>query len=364
MSIISNNFLSSKITRTRHIQERSVPKFLKKIFSFLEEDQFNEYVSWNENGSAMIIKKPTDFANKVLPMFFKHNNFSSFIRQLNMYQFKKSKNPRYDHIYSHRMFQSGKVDLLRNITRKNVEMPNMTSSSSQSIAADDEIDVEGLIRENMTYKKIHTELLTQVSFIENKMHAVKSEVAKLYEEKKKSETNEKFLKSVLKSLTKVYGFENISKIIANDVEDVEEAPVSVQKVSQQEECFEMFSNTNNKSSSQMVESSYGEDALQERYSQYSPEEQSSEHLSTNDAPQGYENIQFNLIKSNPLFMVDFGLNNKFTGNDAEYEDSPILSKINSYGMWNNELKNDEWNPEKQFCHSAMRFMGDLNVENF
>jgi hypothetical protein len=340
-----------------------VPKFLKKIFSILEENQFNEYVSWNDDGSAMIIKRPTDFANKVLPMFFKHNNFSSFIRQLNMYQFKKSKNPRYDHIYSHRMFQSGKIDLLRNITRKNVEITNM--SSTDSIAADDEIDVEGLIRENMSYKKIHTELLTQVSFIEKKMYSVKSEVAKLYEEKKKSETNEKFLKSVLKSLTKVYGFENISKIIANNVEDDEvQAPVNFQKASQQEECLEMFSNVNNESPSQTVESSYGEDALQERYSQYSSEEQSSEHLSTDDTPQVYESLQFNLLKSNPLFMVDFGLNNKFVGNEAEYEDAPILSKINSYGMWFEELKNDEWNPERQFCHSAMRFMGDLNVENF
>lgn len=350
--------------RTRNIQERSVPKFLKKIFSILEENQLNEYVSWNEDGTAMIIKKPTDFANKVLPMFFKHNNFSSFIRQLNMYQFKKSKNPRYDHIYSHRMFQSGKIDLLRNIVRKNVEMTTVMSSGSPSFVAEDDVNVEALIRENMTYKKIHTELLTQVSFIENKMHAVKSEVAKLYEEKKKSETNEQFLKNVLKSLTKVYGFENISKIIANDVEDVE---VQVPQVNEQ--CFEMFSNINNESPSQMVESSYGEDMLQEKYSQYSPEENISEPLSTNDTPQGYEFLSFNLIKSNlskgdPLFMVDFGMNNnRFVGNNEEYEDSPILSKTNSYGMWIDELKNNEWNPEREFCHSAMRFMGDLNVEN-
>jgi hypothetical protein len=347
-----------------------VPKFLKKIFSILEENQFNEYVSWNDDGSAMIIKKPTDFANMVLPKFFKHNNFSSFIRQLNMYQFKKSKNPRYDHIYSHKMFQSGKIDLLRNITRKNVEMTNMMSTGSLSVTAEEDIDVDALLRENMSYKKIHTELLTQVSFIENKMFAVKDEVAKLYEEKKKCEANEKFLKNVLKSLTKVYGFESISKIIANDVEDVEaQAPVNVQKVIQQD-CFEMFSNVNNESPSQMVESNYGEDVFQEKYSQYSPEEHLSEPLSTNDTPQVYERLQFNFIKSNlskgdSLFMVDFGMNNnRFAGNDEEYEDSPILSKTNSYGMWSDELKNDEWNPERQFCHSAMRFMGDLNVENF
>jgi hypothetical protein len=256
------------------------------------------------------------------------------------------------------MFQTGKIDLLRNIQRKNVEIANMSTGSP---LIEDDVDVETLVRENMAYKKIHTELLTQVSFIEKKMHAVKSEVAKLYEEKKKSEVNENFLKNVLKSLTKVYGFENISKVIANDVEEIQAAPVKVEK-----DCYEMLSNENNHSPSQMVESNYDEDIFQNEFSQ---EESSSEQLSTDDMPQIYEQLQFNLMKSNlsrlsmgdPLFMVDFGLNNsnRLAGNGAEYENAPILSKANSYAMWTDDLKNESWNPERQFCHSAMRFMGDF-----
>lgn len=42
---------------------------------------------WSENGDTFIVKDMEAFAN-LLPKFFKHKNFRSFVRQLNFYGFR------------------------------------------------------------------------------------------------------------------------------------------------------------------------------------------------------------------------------------------------------------------------------------
>ncbi|KAG7530936.1 hypothetical protein FFLO_04714 [Filobasidium floriforme] len=42
-------------------------------------------LKWSQDGAGFICTNPTDFSRMVLPQFFKHNNWHSFVRQLNMY---------------------------------------------------------------------------------------------------------------------------------------------------------------------------------------------------------------------------------------------------------------------------------------
>lgn len=65
--------------------------FLIKLFELLKDKSINDTISWNNKGDAFIIKNSEKF-RKILPNWFRTNNYSSFLRQLNMYGFHKIKN--------------------------------------------------------------------------------------------------------------------------------------------------------------------------------------------------------------------------------------------------------------------------------
>jgi hypothetical protein len=58
------------------------PNFLLKLYQILENNEFENVIEWGDNGKYFVVKNLTEFTDKVLPRFFKHNNFSSFVRQV------------------------------------------------------------------------------------------------------------------------------------------------------------------------------------------------------------------------------------------------------------------------------------------
>ena len=66
-------------------KKNEMPNFLLKLYQILETNEYCNIIEWGENGRYFVVKNLNDFTDKVCPKFFKHNNFSSFVRQVNLF---------------------------------------------------------------------------------------------------------------------------------------------------------------------------------------------------------------------------------------------------------------------------------------
>ncbi|OMO97896.1 Heat shock factor (HSF)-type, DNA-binding protein [Corchorus olitorius] len=99
--------------------QRSVPTpFLTKTYQLVDDHTIDDVISWNDDGSTFIVWNPTVFARDLLPKYFKHNNFSSFVRQLNTYGFRKVVPDRWE--FSNDFFRRGERRLLCEIQRRKI----------------------------------------------------------------------------------------------------------------------------------------------------------------------------------------------------------------------------------------------------
>ncbi|CAR29441.1 hypothetical protein ZYGR_0AD01230 [Zygosaccharomyces rouxii] len=101
--------------------------FVNKVWSMLNDESNGNLIRWAEDGKSFVVVNREEFVHQVLPKYFKHSNFASFVRQLNMYGWHKVQDVKSGSIqnssddkwqFENEFFIRGREDLLQHIVRQ------------------------------------------------------------------------------------------------------------------------------------------------------------------------------------------------------------------------------------------------------
>lgn len=154
------------------IRAKKTNSFLCKLYDILNDLEYGEIISWNKEGNGVIIKNITKLCKIVLPKFYKHKNYSSFVRQLNIYGFYKSQGILKDgEGFEHDIFN-------KNITKEQIKQISLYKNQKKIINNNNNTG------ENESKAK---------ALFENKKNITNNDYFKLYEEEK---NNSDFIKKL------------------------------------------------------------------------------------------------------------------------------------------------------------------------
>jgi len=97
------------------------PTFIVKLHQMLSNPDIEDIISWLPHGRAWRILQRKPFEEQVIPLYFRHCRYSSFMRQVNGWGFRRVTNGSDYNAYYHEMFLRGMPHLcykMRRLTTK------------------------------------------------------------------------------------------------------------------------------------------------------------------------------------------------------------------------------------------------------
>ncbi|KAK6521213.1 stress-responsive transcription factor hsf1 [Arthrobotrys conoides] len=152
--------LEKRIADAKSKKKSKLPPFVEKVATFVNDENNYDIIRWSDDGDSFIVLDEDRFSKELIPGVFKHNNFASFVRQLNMYNFHKKvgmtdgslkasmdgQKARLE--YEHKYFKRGHPDMLFLIEKPKAgrksksasgkKLENVKEESDDDIISDDD----------------------------------------------------------------------------------------------------------------------------------------------------------------------------------------------------------------------------------
>jgi len=212
---MSNTIATTSKMSYIDLNTQDIPIFLRKTYHLVDTCD-PTVCAWSDDGETFFVKNPSKFEKEIIPQFFKHNKFSSFVRQLNFYSFRKIKtndsiriDPELEKAtanfwrFFHPKFQRGRPDLLKDIKRSQ-STPRGSGTNRNPVPVASSTGVDAKSRNHLVAPNKASSSSASTSTAEQQL---KSEVTTLKERIEAMNKNIDMLTTMVESVTLAQGKE-------------------------------------------------------------------------------------------------------------------------------------------------------------